>query len=84
MNHPLALIAGLMLMGSLILSIVTLVSMMRQHHAVPQDAADAHNQHLDVLQSMVMIYGALLPVYLPELYAELRVHQQEASGDDDA
>jgi Ca2+/H+ antiporter len=83
-NHPVAPIAGLMLIGSLIFSIVTFVSMLKQHHEMPQDAEDAHNQHLDFLQSLVMIYGALLPVYLPELYADLRLHQHKPADKEDS
>ncbi len=84
MPQPFALIAGLMLMGSLIFSIVTLISMMRKHDDITNNAGDAHNQQLDFLQSLVMIYGALLPVYLPELYNDLRTHEEARPAEEEA
>ncbi|WP_079211065.1 hypothetical protein [Brucella pituitosa] len=83
MNHALALIAFVILIGILGLSIITFASMMREHSGPQQQAADANNRQLDFMQSLVMTYGALLPIYVPDLYAHLREHQQSPARCED-
>ncbi|MDH7793637.1 hypothetical protein [Ochrobactrum sp. AN78] len=83
MNHPFALIACLLLIGSLGFLILTIVSLLKQRPESAQTPAHAEYRQRDFLQSLVMTYGALLPIYVPELYAHLHLHQQDLARSED-